>query len=60
MSAETKEVKEVKKPTVEDFRAFGQKVGETAKSATENKDATAELSTTVDSILTEILPSLMM
>ena len=54
-----KETKEVKKPTVEDFRAFGQKVGETAKSATENKDATAELSTTVDSILTEILPSLM-
>ena len=58
MSTELKNT-EAKKPTVEDFRAFGQKVGETAKSATENKDATAELSTTVDSILTEILPSLM-
>ena len=32
------EAKEVKKPTVEDFREFGKKVGETAKSATENKN----------------------
>ena len=54
-----KETKEAKKPTTEDYRECGKKVGETAKSATENKDATAELSTTVDSILTEILPSLM-
>lgn len=44
---------EVKKPTADDFRALGEKLKDAETS-------TQELTSTVETILTEVIPSLMM